>query len=213
MTAASCSARRCARSSASLSMAGEAEMPRPTPSAWFCATMAARICSTVARLRRARNSATSRSLNTIAPTRSPTPRTRQAPIAAASAAATDFIARRLPKNIDSRWSTTSSACRSRSSLKTRTCGLLQPRRHLPVDRADVVAGAIVPDLLEIQPAAAHARGEAARTAGCAPAGAAGTRPCVRGVRARSDRRDRHRHPACLAVVVGHGVLTRPRRVR
>ena len=37
--------------------------------------------------------------------------------------------------------------------------LLQPRRHLPVDRADVVAGTIVPDLLEIQAAAAHARGE------------------------------------------------------
>src|SRR5579871_3949855 len=39
--------------------------------------------------------------------------------------------------------------------------LLQPRRDLPIDRTNVVAGAIVPDLLEIQPASAHAGGESA----------------------------------------------------
>src|SRR5262245_32977201 len=40
--------------------------------------------------------------------------------------------------------------------------LSQSRRHLPVDRADVVARAIVADFLEVEAAAAHA--------GCEPAG-------------------------------------------
>jgi hypothetical protein len=37
----------------------------------------------------------------------------------------------------------------------------QPRRDLPVDRAHVVAATVVPDLLEVQSAAAHARRETA----------------------------------------------------
>ena len=52
----------------------------------------------------------------MAPTRSPSEVTRKAASAAASAAATDFMARRLPKNIDMRWSTSSSTLRSRSSV-------------------------------------------------------------------------------------------------
>src|SRR4029077_12485373 len=40
--------------------------------------------------------------------------------------------------------------------------LLQPRRHLPVNRTDVVAGPVVPDLLEVQPAPTYSGGIAAR---------------------------------------------------
>ncbi|MGY4295255.1 hypothetical protein ACVWXN_003350 [Bradyrhizobium sp. i1.4.4] len=39
--------------------------------------------------------------------------------------------------------------------------LAQARRHLPVDRADVVAGTIIPDLLEVQAPAPHAGRKAA----------------------------------------------------
>lgn len=63
------------------------------------------------------------SSNTTAPTRSPLSKRRQADRAAASAAVTDFMARLLPKNMVMRWSTTSSAGRSRSSVNTRTWGL------------------------------------------------------------------------------------------
>ena len=41
----------------------------------------------------------------------------------ASAAATDFMRSRLPKNMDWRWSTSNHTGRSRSSLNTRTWGL------------------------------------------------------------------------------------------
>ena len=47
----------------------------------------------------------------------------QAATAANSAAVTDFILSRLPKNMPQRWSTTTNAGLSGSSVYTRTCGL------------------------------------------------------------------------------------------
>jgi len=61
------------------------------------------------------------SLNTSAPTRSVALRRRQALSAAASAAVTDFMYTRVPKNMFTRWSTSSSPGRSRSSVNTRLC--------------------------------------------------------------------------------------------
>jgi hypothetical protein len=78
---------------------------------------------TLSRLRRSGIEWQCRSSKTSAPMRSPLARTRQAASAATRAATTDFMALTLPKNMLTRWSTSSSTLRSRSSVYTRTWGL------------------------------------------------------------------------------------------
>jgi hypothetical protein len=96
-------AAKCAAfSSTRFSIPGPGVIPDPMRRVWFFSSTACRICITRLRLRCGFISVMSVSLNTRAPTRSPASRTRQAPSAAVSAAVTDFMAVRLPKNMDNR---------------------------------------------------------------------------------------------------------------
>ena len=78
---------------------------------------------------------------------------------------------------------------------------------LPVDGADVVAGEVGADLLELEAAAADARRRGGRRARCRPAGGAGSRSRARAPRARRGARGRR---GC-AGRGGHRRLRRRRR--
>ena len=153
----SCVARRPARSSAVFSPPGPGGHSASARRAWFFSRIACRMRSTRPRLRCGAMSTASWSSKTTAPTRSPWVKRRQRARAATSAAVTDFIALRVAKNIDSRWSTTRRPGRSRSSVYTRTCGSPRACGDLPVDRPHVVPGQVGADLLERHAAAAQPR--------------------------------------------------------
>ena len=111
------------------------------------------------------------SLNRIAPTRSPTPSTRQAVRAATSAAITDFIFTCCRRT----WAGAGLLRRppaGRVSAYTRTWGFAKSAVcHAPVHGANIVAGTVVAQLVEIEAAAAQASA-CARSAANAPAGEA-----------------------------------------
>ena len=189
MTAASCRARRCACCSALFSIDGDADMPRPTPSDRLGATIADQD------LQHRRAAA-------------PRPELGQPAIvehdgADAIACAKDAPGadrrglggrdrlHRPPAAEEHRQPLVDDQQRLPVALLVEDpdMRLLQPRGHLPVDRADVVARAIVADLLEVQPTAPHARREAAGQQAVHRLARQERDPASRGIRARADRRD------------------------
>ena len=112
----SCLASRLTCFKTSFSLPASGFRPGSALSARFFSTTCLRICMTRSRLRCGGTTEMSESLNTSAPTRSPTLSTRQAASAATSAATTDFIRFVLPKNMLTRWSTSSQTVRSFSSV-------------------------------------------------------------------------------------------------
>ena len=71
---------------------------------------------------------------------------------ATSAASSRFDCETLPKLPEALTSTTSMTVSSRSSVNFLTNGVPEPRRHVPIDRANFVARLILAHVLEIHPA-------------------------------------------------------------
>ena len=71
---------------------------------------------------------------------------------ATSAASSRLDCEALPKFPDALTSTTSTTVSSRSSVNFFTKAVPKPRRHVPIDRADLIARLILAHVLEVHPA-------------------------------------------------------------